>query len=525
MPRTFIRQDDQIASTLETIIGYNDNVSPAATMESAAVSIADDLNNVRSVLNLHKIANQSGNWYDDLVAPVTLETGIKRGIDALNSGLHLVEKKRVLRAVFGLTDVTVPATQNYKVLLIGELPTNTTAAIGAVTTLGTVAAYNAGFAAHSLAVVAGPNAIQPKNMMEIVDGSTRDPILSSGRTIYGLFQTESNTDGTTMTGTTPVRAQISFVRLTATGDGLEAVPVSDIENKVVNFSTNERVRLEDLNEADFLRGATIDTPTGTTVTRQVAYDNQGTTPVDLITNATLDLEGPGLVWKIRDDLETDLFNVIEGSAGGTSEVKLGIDVDIFNVDAVVNDFRTGIRANTAGSRPIRVGSTDGVIESTAGDLGLTAAGEFAFVDVNKAGSTYAGQLKLSDTSVEWDNYETQFGEVSLLNAIVQASKQENRTKGVALVTPANIAANANVTGAGGTPNIDAQLPNYAAVASFVADVDVYLNGVLMRNGADSSANHDVYPGTSAANGDLMFEFGLKGVGGSKDVITMIVWGE
>jgi hypothetical protein len=111
----------------------------------------------------------------------------------------------------------------------------------------------------------------------------------------------------------------------------------------------------------------------------------------------------------------------------------------------------------------------------------------------------------------------------LLSAIVQASKQENRTKGVAMVTPANIAADTNVSGVT-SPNIDAQLPAYTG-AQFMDDVDVYLNGVMMRNGANAAANNDVYPGDTPADGDLKFEFQLKGTAAVKDVITMIVWGE
>jgi hypothetical protein len=409
-----------------------------------------------------------------------------------------------------------------KVLAAGELPANTTASVGITNTLGTIVASHGGtFGTHALSEVAGSNALSPDNLMLIVDGSTRDEILSGGRIVYGLLQGESGVvDGATITDTTTTRAQISFVRQNSTGDDLEAVPAADIGGKTINYATREQVRLEDLTRRDFLSGAVVDAPSSAVVTRQVAYDNQGTTPVNLLTNATLDLEGAGLVWAIRDDLEANLFRVVEGSAGGTSEVHLGTDVDTFNVDAVVNDFRTGVRVNTAGTRPIRVGSTDGVIETTAGDLGLTAFAEFAFVDGNKAGSTYSGQLKLSDTSAEWDAYETAFGEVSLLSAIVQAKKKENRTKGVAVVTNA-IPADTNVEN---PTNIDAVLPAYDHVASFVDDVDVYVNGVLQRNGADASANHDVYPGTTPASGHLKFEYALK-AGGSPDVITMVVWGE
>ena len=271
------------------------------------------------------------------------------------------------------------------VLALSELPTNTTAAIGAVTTLGTVAAYNATFGVASLDLVVGTNALSPKNLAYIEDTTTHDPILSGGRIVYALFQTESNTDGSTMTGTTPNRAQLTFVRINTGGTAMELVPSSDICGSTVHYSSRTRKGLEDLTEQDFLRGAVIDIPAGVTVTRQVAYNGQGTTPVDLTTNATLDLEGAGLIWAIRDDLEADLFRVVEGSAGGTSTVEISAGVDTFDVNAASNDFNAGATLNSGGTRPIAVGVTDGVIESTAGDLRVNATTELFLDDGNQTG--------------------------------------------------------------------------------------------------------------------------------------------
>lgn len=537
MSRTFIRQDAQIRQS----VTYDDTKAPSeANYETNATDIEYDLNAVRSqlqnFLNRSGASMPSGNWWDNITQPSTLENGTQRGIDAINAALHLVEKKRVLRDVYDPgNDVTVPSTQNYVVLALGELPTNTTAAIGSVTTLGTVAAYYDSFPGHSLVEVSGTNALNPKNLCMVTDASTGDPILSSGRIIYALFQTESNTDGSTMTGTTPNRAQLSFVRPNATFDDLEAVPYADIEDKVINYATRERVRLEDLTEQDFLKGAVVDIPAGSTPTRQSVYDNQGTTPVDLTTNAILDLEGAGLEWQIRDDLEAILFRVIEGSAGGTSKVAIEDDVDEFDVDAVVTDFLNGVKVDTgAAGTTIQVGVTANQIDSGgaltiatggSGDLKMdSVGGEVLFDDVNRTGSTWtATAIKLSETTAEWDDYETYFGEVSLMNAIVQASKKARRWKAYAALT-ADVAADTNVTGAGGSPNLDAQLPDYSMVGTFVEDVDVYLNGELLRNGADAAANHDVYPGTTPANGDLMFEFALKGTGSKPDQLCMVVYG-
>jgi hypothetical protein len=413
------------------------------------------------------------------------------------------------------------------ILGAGELPSNTTAAVGAVTTLGTVVAAHGGtFGQHALSEVAGSTAISPKNLMQIVDGDSRDPILSGGRQVYGLLQGESGvTDGATITDATTTRVQVSFVRINATGDDLEAAPATDIGAATVNYCSVTRVRFEDLAEDNFLGGASIDVPAGTTVTRQVGYDNQGTTPVDLTTNATLDLEGPGLVWAVRDDLEAILFRVVEGSAGGTSEFQLGSDVDVFNVDAIVNDFANGARIDTAGER-IDIGENAGTIESTgANDLTLLGAGELLLDDGNQVGSTWVqtGGVKLSDTTAEWDAFEVAFGETSLLDAIVQASQVVNRTRVDAIVT-ANVAADNDVNGPGGANNLDVDLPAYDQV-TFLTDVDAYVNGVMLRNGVNAAADQDVSPGTSPAAGDLRFAFPLKGTGTKTDVLTVVVNGQ
>lgn len=637
MGRTFIRQDVQIhASDL-----YDDTLLPGTGLETAPVNIEEDLNGLRSQVNRAYKAT-GGNWYDDLISPITFESGAKRGINDLNQELHDLERKRVLVSVANLNDVVVPAsasatetltgTANFangeqvvtgsktytfqtvltnvdgnvligaglvdsllnlarainlgagsgtlyaaattangfvsatsgattlvatalaagtagntiattttaanaswggatlsggagdvSVLTLGQLPSNTTAAIGAVSTRGTVAAFNSGFGAHSLAEVSGANAVQPKSLCEIVDGSTRDPILSSGRVIYALFQTETVTDGHTMTGTTPVRAQLSYVRINATGDDLEAVPAADIGGKTINYASVERKALEDLNEQDFLRGAILDVPAATTVTRQVAYDNQGTTPVELTTNATLDLNSAGIAWAIRDLVNADLLTITEGSGGGTTTVALGTDVDTFDSTARVNDFDEGIRLDTGGQR-INIGETAGLIESTgANDLRVLGAGELYLDDGNQTGSTWAqtAGIKLSDTTAEWDAFEAAFGEVSLLNAIVQSNNNSNVTKVYAAVT-ANTNANIDVGGVAGGANLDAQLQDLS-LGNFLTDYDIYYNGSLMRPGANAGANHDYYPGTSLANGQIKCEFKIRTVSGGKhaDVFCVV----
>lgn len=645
MARTFIRQDDQIASSNTSGGGFADTVAPSlANYQTSPNTILDDLNNLRSVV--HYLKNiQTSNWYAAQTAPVTLETGILRGVDNLNNALHLVEKKRVLRDVYTLVDISVPAsafatgtltltgnvsngdqittgTKTYtfqtvltnvdgnvligatasdsldnliaaitlgagsgtlyaaattantfvtaaagvgdtmvataltagtagntiattdpvdgggviswgaatltggagdvSILTAPQLPSNTTAAVGIVTTLGTVVAAHPGtFGVVSLAEVAGSNAIAAKNLCYIVNGATRDPIFSSGRIIYGLLQSENATDGHTMTGTTPDRVQLSFVRLNAAGDDLELCPAADIGGQSINYAYRERMRLEGLNEADFLRGAAVDLPGASTEDRQDVYDNQGITPVELTTNATLDLNSAGIYWELRDLVNATLFRLTEGSGGGTTTLQIGTDVDTFDVNAVVNDFNSGIQVRTGGTRPISIGVSDGVVETTAGDLRLFGFGEMYLDDGNQTGSTWAqtNGIKLSDTTTEWDNFETAFGEVSLLNAIYQAANSNIHLKIYAVLT-ANVLANNDVSGPSDDNNLDVDLGDLSQ-GSFINDYDVYLNGVLLRAGANSGSNHDYYPGTSLANGQLRFEFNLIGTGSKPDQLTVI----
>jgi len=642
MGRTFIRQDIQILNS-DT---YDDTVAPTlADYETNPTSIEDDLNNLRSVASELRDV-RAGNWWDALTAPSTLEAGSARGVQGVNDALHLVEKKRVLRDVHNLTDITVPtgaaatgtltnatnfingdtvtidskvytfettltnvdgnvqiggtvaqshenlrrainldgvAGTNYAlamtlhptvsatdtatttvatakvsgtaanaiattqvtatgtwgaatltggagdvvILAAGELPAQTTAAVGAVTTLGTVVAAHTGtFGQFSLDEVGGPNALNPKNLLAIYDGSTRDPILSDGYIVWGLIQGESGlVDGDTITDTTDNRVQISFVKVNATGDDLIQVPGSDIGAEVINYTSRERVRLEDLNEADFLKGAIADTPgAATTVTRQDGYDNQGTTPVDLITNATLDLEGPGLIWSIRDDLEAVLVRVIEGSSGGTSEFEIAADVDVYDNNAADVDFANGIAVDSTGTE-ITIGETTGQIDSagalkvTSGggaDLSLEGALELNLTDSYRSGSTWslADGISLADSAAEWTAFETAMedilgsgnGEVSLLKGITEAAKNTRKTKIYSEVTAA-ILSNTDASGPSNDNNLDTDLGDLSS-GTFLQDYDVFVNGSLQEPGADAAANNDYYPGTALANGQLKFEFVL-----------------
>ena len=523
MARTFIRQETQIRNS----DAYTDTLAAGVTLESGATEIETDLNGIRSQLNRIIWSTTSGNWYDD----VPTINGKQRGVRDLNFDLDELESQKVLCRETLLTDVTVTAAQNWELLSFASSETPPTVAAVALTQDGAVTAQSAlsgaGFNVHELIEIAGANAIYPKNLMIVRDAVTGQVLQSSGRDVFALLQYESTgVDGAAFNDTSAGnRAKLSFVRQNAALDDLEACPVADIAGKTVNYAWVQRFMLDNVPEDCFLgQSSFVDASANTDVTRQRAYDNQGATVVELATNATLDLNSAGIAWIIRDLANTNLLKVLEGSTGGTSEIQLGTDVDVFNNDAVLNDFRTGLKAATGGVE-IDVGTTviasTGTIETTgANDLRLLGARELFLDDSNQTGSTWAqtNGIKLSDTTGEWDDYEVAFGgEVSLLRGIYLAKTSPGRRPKVYSNVTVTTTANTDVSLA--TANLDTALPDMFG-GTFEVDYDVYLNGDLLRGGANSGSNHDYYPGTvltPAAR--LKFEFTVK----VNDVLCIVAW--
>jgi hypothetical protein len=156
--------------------------------------------------------------------------------------------------------------------------------------------------------------------------------------------------------------------------------------------------------------------------------------------------------------------------------------------------------------------------STAADLNLASGLELNLTDSYRAGSTWSlsDGIQLATSSAEWDAFETQFGEVSLLAALTDAANPQI-VKASANVT-SDTSADTDVSLSDG--NLDAALGDLSG-GDFVGDHDIFYNGVLLRSGANAAANNDVYPGTDLDNsGDaqLRFEFSLKA---NRGVITVI----
>lgn len=468
--------------------------------------------------------------YDNVLTSTTFQAAFETAIDGTTDPAELALIGRAT-ARWSDPNQTIQATTdtdtNFVVLTAAKLPTATTAGIGnSSTVIGTVAAQASPFGAHSLAEVAGKNAIAPKNLCMVVESISRDPILSGGRVIYALFQSESSTDGSTMTGSSPNRAQLSFVRLNSAGDDLEAVPNADIGGKTIHYSSVTRRTLEGLTEEMFLVGAEFDYPSEVSVSRQLNYDEQLDTPVEMTGDADLAM-GAGLSWTIRDDAENVLFSVSEDSAGSASTVSVSSDVASLDVDAVSNDFAHGMSVASGSLSPIDMGTTDGRIETTAGDLAMLAAGGlFAeasvgdlmvrsglgllLADGNIAASGWGlpNGIALADNTAEWSAFESAYGSVSLLQAVVDAQNVSSRGGKTYVDMAAPVA-----------PDNDVSLGVDLSGGSFGDDYDIFINGNLQEPGTDSGTSADYYPGGDLTTGQIRFKKDLL----AGDVVSVVVY--
>lgn len=92
------------------------------------------------------------------------------------------------------------------------------------------------------------------------------------------------------------------------------------------------------------------------------------------------------------------------------------------------------------------GSGTAIYLQGAGSLSIGSSALLSLYDANKAGSGYADDLVLSDASSEWDEFETNYGEVSLIAALNNAGIFQ---EGIGYLSSQRRNAGMNVSGIGG----------------------------------------------------------------------------
>jgi hypothetical protein len=533
-----IPNNDDTVTIGAQVYTFKTTLTPAANEVFIGASQALAMENLRRAINDDGVVNTNyGTGTTQNVDVSATDTATTVVATALEKGSHdnsvvTTEVSAVMSwadpATLGGASATQIGAGNQVTLDFSNSETPTTAAaVGAGTALGTIVATLAGdVGTHDIVEVSSTNTSVPKNRLLIRDASIHEGITDAGgRQVYGLLQAENGVVDGEAFNDTDKQVQISFVVIDDSDD-LVPVDADAIGGQDIEYVYANRVTLDTIPEdCAFPHFTFTDGGASVSVTLNNAIDNQGVTPATQNTNIDVDQDA-GVEWTWRDAASADLVAIIEGSTGGDSEFKVSSAVDLFNIDAADVDFLQGIAVDSGGTE-ITIGETAGQIDSAGAltlqsggtsDLKLDgASGDLVFVDDNYAGGTYDTDFNLSDSTGEWDTFETNFGEVSLLNAINQAYEVAGGVVKAVAVVGSTVNADANVSNSDG--NTDAALGDLSG-GTFIADHDIYLNGQLLRSGANAAANHDVYPGTdldNTADAQLKFEFKVK----SADVITVI----
>lgn len=496
---------------------FDDSLSASAiaNSESNDVDYADHNNARLSQIKRIIHGGVAGNWHDDV-------TTLGSGADPDASLLALVNRLRlqdklILKYRLNITDVTVPAAQNWVVFTAaGELPDKNIAI--ANTVQGAVCSQLGGaVGSHSLIENSGLTAVRPKNLVQVFDGSTGDEIVSDGRRVFALLQVgAAATDNVPFQTSGNDQGQLSFVRINATADDLEAVPVADIQGKVINYAFSNRDDLADMPEEAF-RGE-LDTAQGV----------QGAVSLDQAYNGGYFMEVDGTDVDIRlADAKSWVFR--KGSGGvtlltisrndaGTDEIDIGGNVDLFDCNAADNDFAEGMTVDSAG-QAINIGKTAlGVIDSTSIETRATTG--------DNIWSSVAGDAKYrtvrETTALPMDDATA--GAISALPGGPHASVSAAilhaiSTGGIGLYFK-TFTAGSNYNQGVNIPGATLDLSTFTIDANTPANTDafVFLNGRLLYGG-NVSVKNDVYVGDTPASGDIKVDFpkGIK----TGDVILTI----
>lgn len=479
---------------------WDDTKAPGSTLQSSAVDLEDTVESIISQLQ-----NMLGEtkWYD---TPA----------DTINNleGRATLEGKNILKRKQLLVDVAVTGGNSFVLLGAGEFPSEVKAI--ATSVKGAVTAQLAGsVGSHDLAEIAGPNALQPKNLVAVRDGTTGDEITSAGRTVWGLLQVgSSGTDGTAFAASGAEQGQISFVRPNATYDDFELCPSADIGGKTINYSYVIRNDLNSMPESAFLPESLFaDAPAAAAVSMDGAYDG----------GSIVDVDDTDVEFRLTDTKEfsvTDLTGAakilrVQALSGGD-------EVEINGLLDMNGDIDGGV--NKAEFNSVQIGNVAGQIDRTAGDLILKTitSGDVRLESVDDVIFKTVRQttdLPLDDATA---------GPISALpggpHASIAAAIKHAIETGSSFVLGVYVHSGGVVLAGTNVPGVTSPV-DYTSPHSFdmntPANVDTFIifNGRVLYGG-NASVNNDVYPGTTPASGDLKFAFNTK----NNDVIITLQLG-
>lgn len=506
MGATTLQQKEEIDQSQT----YDDTLSRASA-EGSATNVEDDLNYIRS--NIQDMLGTT-NWYD----------AVPENLTAVAARAKL-EDKMVLADSQLLTDIVIGGSDNFVVLVLADSDTPTQVIALNASTEGAICAQLSGaVGSNDLAEEAGVNAINPKNLVKVVDGATKDPILSSGKEIMGLLQVSSTASDNTAFDDSTNKGQLSFVRVNTAGNDLEACPAADIQGKTINYLYRFRSDLQAMNEQYFAGGNFSDQVAAVDVTLNNAIDNQ----------AGAATQAQSIDLRITDTYE---FQFSDSAGLGIATVKAASGGDSFEVGdgsnaAIFKGFGSGEFVGTlkahSGTQVINIGVTTGridstsiEIESTSGNIDLDSAGELNFAD-----SRQTSALPLTDAS----NSSLSGSPASLfaaINAAAASAAGSSLSDRKDANTNTSVAANALMEYDSGGGNVTAALCDFwdtdiaTTKTNFTDNVMIWINGLYRRPGADASANNDVYPSTIEAEANEGAFYSEKALKSGANILMLL----
>jgi len=212
------------------------------------------------------------------------------------------------------------------------------------------------------------------------------------------------------------------------------------------------------------------------------------------------------------------------SASGTTDIKIGVDAGDDIKFRVAGQDVMGLGGSIIKVEQPVVGPTGAVLllSSSAGrDTNLSSTGgEIRLSDGLILGSTWSlDHIKLSAATSEWNDFETNFGEVSLLSAIVQAKGSALGASKNQFPLTSDVAAGTDLSSGTGAETIDM---TGTTPAGRQAGVNVFVNGQLMHSGTEANraagtADYNLRDGTITAV-DMRFAFAIQ----ADDVVSVVV---
>jgi len=322
-----------------------------------------------------------------------------------------------------------------------------------------------------------------------------------------------------------------IITTSAAGGDLEFVPTTNgnitITNGTDQFDFNFTAAQQLSIDADLQN---FDLDVAGTITMDGALSiGQTTAAAGLLDFTTLDIDATGALTidstggaiSIGADANANAINIGTGAAARTITLGNAASTEI-QLDAILVDINGGAGGVTIdGAAASNVTTSAGALTLTsaaaatwstvAGALTLTSAaaatwstaagiltiigddglvldstdGEITLDDVNRATSTYSAAMKFSETAAEWSTFETNFGEVSLLNAMSQA---HSAGAGFSATTTAGVTAGYAVGGSTTADEVDhadadSANPETALCLGFAqATVGAGLSAVLLTSG-------------------------------------------